>query len=271
VVESEEEKKKEMAKKKARREVIRREDSSSIDPRVDVSEIGRKWETSTLKTVAVIQARLNSRRFPGKVLADLCGKPVLQWVIERCRQAAHVDEVIVATCEPGGETIAGRCRHRDVPYLVYPSEQDVLGRVLLAAETAEADYVVRVCADNPLVDPRGIDQLVRAIVDHPRYKRQYDYAGYLWEPGKPAIMVPTGRLAGVVAVDALRRAHGEARSASYLREHVTMWFYLHPEQYALRWVELPEWFTPAMRRQYLAIDTREDLERVAEVVGSGER
>ena len=108
---------------------------------------------------AIIQARMGGQRFPGKVLYDLCGKPVLKHVIDRVRQAKSVDEIVVATAGPGAETIGGHCQEWNIRCLAaFVPEEDVLKRFVFASEDmSNEDWIVRVCADNPLIMPSAID------------------------------------------------------------------------------------------------------------------
>jgi spore coat polysaccharide biosynthesis protein SpsF (cytidylyltransferase family) len=105
------------------------------------------------KVVAIIQARMGSTRLPGKVLMDLKGKPVLQWVVEAAQNARLVDEVIVVTPDL---VIADWCGRHGVQSLIGP-EDDVLARFVMAAEKTKADVIVRLTADCPFLDPILID------------------------------------------------------------------------------------------------------------------
>ena len=119
---------------------------------------------------AVVQARMNSTRLPGKVLEDLAGKTVLQRVLERCQNIPLVDVVVCAIPDtPESEALAeiakksGAITHRG-------SEQDLLARYIGAREAVGADIILRVTSDCPLVDPdicnRTIDLLVNSGADY---------------------------------------------------------------------------------------------------------
>ena len=114
-----------------------------------------------MSVCAIIPARYASTRFPGKPLADICGKPMIQHVYERTLQAGSVGRVIVATDDEriravvagfGGEVALTRADH--------PSGTDRLAEV---AATLDADLVVNVQGDEPLIDPVMIDQAVRPL------------------------------------------------------------------------------------------------------------
>ncbi len=124
-----------------------------------------KKSANPAKTIAIIQARRSSRRLPDKVLLDIGGKPMLQRVVERTLQATCLDEVVVATSvAPEDEAIVQLCKRLDVP-VRQGSVFDVLDRYYQTALMFEAEVVVRITADCPLIDPRLIDQVVQAFFD----------------------------------------------------------------------------------------------------------
>lgn len=118
-----------------------------------------------VKTVGVIPARWGSTRFPGKSLAPLCGKPLIQWVIERARQAKKLDRLIVATDDGrirnvvaglGVEVVMTRSDH--------PSGTD---RIAEALRDIEADVAVNIQGDEPMIDPKLIDEMAHFLaVNH---------------------------------------------------------------------------------------------------------
>ena len=115
------------------------------------------------RTVAIIQARRSSRRLPDKVLLDIGGKPMLQRVVERIRQARRLDEVIVATTiAPEDDAIGQLCQHIGVA-VTRGSVFDVLDRFYQTSLAFQAKVVVRITADCPLIDPGVIDQVVEAF------------------------------------------------------------------------------------------------------------
>lgn len=113
------------------------------------------------RTVAVIQARLGSQRFPEKMLADLGGRSLLDWVVTRVSRCRLVDKVIVATTqEPLDDRLVRECERLGVD-VRRGSTNDVLARFVAAIRDEPADVVVRICADNPFVDPGCVDQVIR--------------------------------------------------------------------------------------------------------------
>ena len=113
------------------------------------------------ETVAIIPARYGAKRFPGKALADLCGKPLIQHVYEQVAKAARVSRVAVATDDDriadavstfGGEVIMTSTDHA--------SGTD---RIVEAAKKTGGDIIVNVQGDEPLIDPDIIDSVIEKI------------------------------------------------------------------------------------------------------------
>lgn len=114
-----------------------------------------------MKTICVIPSRWGSTRFPGKSLHPICGKPLVQWVVEACRRARLPDETVVATDDTriadavaafGGKAVMTRPDH--------PSGTD---RVAEAANAADGDIVINVQGDEPMIDPALIDTLAEKM------------------------------------------------------------------------------------------------------------
>ena len=119
-------------------------------------------ELRAVRVIGVIPARYHSTRLDGKVLADICGKPMIQHVYERARQAYLLDDVIVATDDEriwqavkafGGEAVMTSPHHA--------SGTDRIGE---AVRDVEADIVVNIQGDEPLIDPSAIDAVVEPLV-----------------------------------------------------------------------------------------------------------
>lgn len=116
------------------------------------------------RIVGVIPSRWGSTRFPGKSLALISGKPMIQWVVERVKQAKKLDAVIVATDD---RRIAGCIEALELPGVRvamtradHPSGTD---RIAEAVQSLEADAVINVQGDEPLIDPALIDELADVI------------------------------------------------------------------------------------------------------------
>jgi len=113
-----------------------------------------------MKTVGIIPARFASSRFPGKPLALIAGKPLIQWVVERCRQARTLSEVIVATDDERIRAVAERFCRVEMTRSDHPSGSD---RIAEVASRVECDAVVNIQGDEPLIDPGVIDAVGGAL------------------------------------------------------------------------------------------------------------
>jgi len=206
--------------------------------------------------VAIVQARMASSRLPGKALADIGGQPMLVRVVERARRARLLVKLVVATTiEDEDNAIGALCDERG--YACYRgSTLDVLDRVYQAAREHQADVVVRLTADCPLIDPEGIDQTVRAFLDA---DPPVDFAANRL-PGRRSS--PIGLDTEVCSMAALERAWREADQA-YQREHVMPYLYVEPGRFRTLLV----WDDKDYSHHRWTVDTLEDLELVRQVYG----
>jgi spore coat polysaccharide biosynthesis protein SpsF len=170
-----------------------------------------------MRIVTIIQARMGSTRLPGKVMKDLGGETVLARVVRRVQRAALLGEVIVATTtRPADDIILEECRRLSVR--VYRGdENDVLDRYYRAAEWANAETVVRITSDCPLIDSEISNEIVRRFLD-----QQPDYASNGLER-----TYPRGLDTEVITQPTLTRAWKEA-CQPYQRVHVTPYIYENP-------------------------------------------
>ena len=180
-----------------------------------------------MKTVLVIQARMGSSRLPGKVLMDLNGAPMLERVLQRVRRCATVDEIWVATSnQPADVAIIDFCERQGVAAFA-GSESDVLSRYARVASRSDADQVVRVTADCPLIDPELIDAVVKQRVDE-----QADYASNFF----PKRWYPRGLDVEVLTRSTLDAIDREAEQPR-CREHVTLSIYENPGNFRIASVQ----------------------------------
>jgi len=203
--------------------------------------------------LVLIQARMGSSRFPGKVLEDLCGRPMLWHVVNRVRRATRVDRVVVATTDRGiDDPIAQFCEKEGIGCF-RGSELDVLDRFYQAAKASGAEVVVRITADCPLIDPAVIDKVLA------RFQRgDCDYACNVIR-----YTYPDGLDTEVFSFAALERAWRQASKPSE-REHVTP--YLRTDKFRVANVESEIPVSPAQYRW--TVDRPADLEFVRKVFGA---
>jgi len=117
-----------------------------------------------MRVVGIIQARMGSARFPGKMLARLAGRPLLWHIITRMRMAVSLDDLVLATTSEIGDDILAMFAKGLGLAVIRGPEENVLQRFVMAAEARRADVVVRINGDAPLVDPLLTDKLVTALL-----------------------------------------------------------------------------------------------------------
>jgi spore coat polysaccharide biosynthesis protein SpsF len=118
------------------------------------------------KIVLIIQARMSSTRLPGKSLMALAGKPLVYRMVERLKKCKQVDEIVIATSvNPEDEVFVELAKELEVSYFK-GNLLDVRNRYLNAAEKFQADFIIRIPADNPMPDWNEIDKLVEFHLEH---------------------------------------------------------------------------------------------------------
>ncbi|WP_274654182.1 glycosyltransferase family protein [Paenibacillus humicola] len=177
-----------------------------------------------MKIAAIIQARMGSTRLLGKVLRMLGDKTVLAHVVDRLRAVPQVDEVIVATTAGSRDEPVAEEARRIGAACFRGSEEDVLSRYYEAAKQVQADAVVRITSDCPLLDPEVSSLVIRSYMEAP----MCDYAS-----NTLVRTYPRGLDTEIFSFESLEAAFAETREA-YDREHVTPFIYRHPERFVCK-------------------------------------
>jgi spore coat polysaccharide biosynthesis protein SpsF len=204
------------------------------------------------RVIASIEARMGSTRFPGKVLADVCGQPALSRLVRRLRRSRAINGIILATTtSPKDDLLAQWARHEDIP-VHRGSEEDVLQRVVDAHRSMQNDVIVEVTGDCILLDPEIIDMGIETFLQN-----DCDVVTTVRKETFPQGMdVQVFRYQDLDTV-----ARTEADPA--VREHVSLYFYEHPERYRIIHLFAPErWKAPELR---LMLDYPEDLKLITEI------
>ena len=243
-----------------------------------------------LNCVAIIPARFDSKRFPGKVIEALAGKPLIVHTYERTIQASSVEQALVATDD---ERVVAALEGYDIETVMTRSDHESgTDRIAEAVQDMDVDIVVNVQGDEPLVDPSTIDQAVQALIDHPEASiATAKHSIQQWEDIHDPNVVK-------VVTDAENRALYFSRSPiPYIRGkstdeigECTYWqhvgLYVYRKEFLVRFPQLD--VTPledlekleqlrALENGYaivvvetqhksIGVDTPEDLERVREMV-----
>ena len=199
--------------------------------------------------VAIIQARMTSKRLPGKVLLPLFGAPLLHRMLERVSRINGLDAIWLAIPEgqdhdPIVDILPTGVR------LFRGSETDVLDRTFKAAKQANATVVMRMTSDCPLIDPTVSSDILVAFKNSPAvYARTALASGY-----------PHGFDTEVFTIDALESAHAEATTYDE-REHVTPFIWRQPNRFPTLEVD----HYPDFRHWRVTVDTPEDYQLAKQI------
>lgn len=113
-----------------------------------------------MRTIGIVQARMGSTRLPYKMMLSLHGMPIIEWVLKRSSKSKLLSDLIVAVPDTNENDILANYI-TNLGFSVYRgSENNVLNRFYEAAKIKNADHIVRICADNPLIDGGEIDNLI---------------------------------------------------------------------------------------------------------------
>jgi spore coat polysaccharide biosynthesis protein SpsF len=195
-----------------------------------------------VKTVIIIQARMGSSRLPGRVLETLGDRTTIEHIVSRCLRVKGADVVVCATTDLPRDDRLAEVAGKAGAIVFRGSESDVLGRYVKAAQSVNADIVMRITADCPLIDPEVCSALLAL-----REKETADYASNAMPRS-----YPIGLDCEAFTFAALAQSEAEAKNP-FDREHATQWLIraldlkkanLHsgfPELGHLRWVlDYPE-------------------------------
>lgn len=210
------------------------------------------YKTHKEKIVATIEARMTSSRLPGKVLMPLAGKPALERLIERLKRSKYLDGIIVATTTNDADDPIEELTKKTGVNCYRGSEMDVLGRVLDAARSVNADVIVEITGDCPLMDHRLVD---RGIEEY--FSRDVDYVANILKRG-----YSDGFDVQVFSTKTLAKTSALTKDPID-RVHVSYYIYSHPEQFKLfNWEPAEDCFLPEGR---VTLDEKEDYELINKI------
>lgn len=205
-----------------------------------------------MKKVATIEARMTSSRLPGKVLMNVCDKPLLELMVERVRRSNLLDDIVIATTtNPEDDPIVELCRNINCSFY-RGSEDDVLLRVLDAAKSVEADIIVELTGDCPCIDWRHIDYLLDFYLNH-----DYDFVANNTEQ-----TFPDGFDVRIFSTNLLAEVNKRTNDP-WDHEHVSIYFPNNTDIY-----KCYNWIAPSEenRKSYaVTLDEKKDYELISRV------
>lgn len=114
------------------------------------------------KIIGLIPARMSSSRFPGKPIANICGKPMIYWVYKQAEKVSALDEIYVVTED---DIIAEKCENEGIPCLLEKAATTTAAeRLSYVARKIDADFFLNIQGDEPLIDPRAIQQVINGLL-----------------------------------------------------------------------------------------------------------
>lgn len=201
-------------------------------------------------TACIIQARMTSKRLPGKMMLLLNKETVIRHVIKRCQKIPDVDVIVCAVPQHGASKALAKEAMNTCAGVYFGSEDDVLDRYYHAALSVRANIILRVTGDCPLIDPEVCGRVLELL----KYSK-LDYASNVMPRGWPK-----GYDCEAFTFETLKMAYHEATDA-YDREHVTPWM-----QRNVLCANLPG---PGDSDTRLCLDTADDYEMLRGIMDVG--
>jgi len=207
------------------------------------------------KVVIVVQARMSSSRLPGKVMLPVLGKSILFRMIERLRMISHKAQIIIATTDDKNDDIIEQEAWQMNVACYRGSLNNLLDRHYRAGLQLNADIVLKIPSDCPLIDPNIIDGVLDFYFDH---KGEYDYVSNL----HPATF-PDGNDVEIMTMDCLKRTWKEAKRPLEL-EHTTPYIWENHEKFRIGNLAMGACEDYAMTHRY-TIDYEADYQFIKRV------
>ncbi len=204
------------------------------------------------RIVASIEARMGSTRLPGKVLADVCGKPALTRLLNRLQQCSLLDDIVLATSTDQRDDILYEWAVKEGIQCHRGSEEDVLLRVVDAHRKMDSDIVVEICGDMILLDPEIVDLGIKTFTEN-----------------DTDVLTTTVKSSYPIGIDVLVFNFKDLEQIENtvhdieVREHVSLYFFQNPEKYRIMNLMAPASLeAPGYR---FILDYAEDLEFIRAV------
>jgi len=203
--------------------------------------------------VAIIQARMGSSRFPGKVIKKINGRPMIEQVIRRVKLSRKIDKVVLVIPDTPLNDILFQLAKRLNTICIRGSEKNVLSRYLKAAKETKANIIIRITGDCPLIDPRIIDGMLDEF--------EKENCDYLLNDAKYKGH-PRGFDVDIFSFKVLKNLANLATN-DYHKEQITTFMLEHPEMFKIRYYKAPKkLYRPNYR---LCVDEKLDLVLVRKI------
>ena len=202
--------------------------------------------------VGIIQARTGSSRLPGKIMMEIEGKTMLEHMIERVSKSKKLDKIVIATTtKEDDDVIVALAKKLNIDYF-RGSEDDVLDRYYNASKKFNANVIVRLCSDSPLLDGNIVDDVIEKYLSG-----NYDFVGNLAPSPRT---YPDGLGVEVFSSELLADAQLNAKKPSE-REHVTFYMWMQPEKFKIHRIDLEK----DLSQFRFNLDYKEDYDLIKQV------
>lgn len=200
-----------------------------------------------MKIVCIIQARMGSKRLPGKIMKKINDISILEHVIRRVKKSKLIDEIVIATTDLSKDDIVSEHAKELNVGVFRGNEDDVLSRYYYAAKEYNADLIIRITSDCPLIDPYIIDECIDSY--------NLMEPNILTNAGGQNRTFPRGLDTEVFSFKELEHAFKNAKK-DFEREHVTT--YIYDNAKSIYYYKNKE----DMSNIRVTVDTKEDFELV---------
>ncbi len=203
--------------------------------------------------ICMIQARMDSQRFPGKVLKEINGIPIISLIVKRVSNAKNISKIIVVTSDSNEDDILCEYLKNEKIEFFRGNKNNVLSRFYQAAKKFNADFIIRLTGDNPFVDSDIVNQIVSECL-----KGKYDYVSNDLER-----TFPFGLDVEILRFNTLEKISEKTSNPAEL-EHVTLFIRNNPQLFSIKNISAPvnlrhpEW--------RLTIDEFDDLKLIQKIV-----
>lgn len=211
-----------------------------------------------MKIIATVEARMTSTRLPGKVLLDAGGQPMLAHLINRLKSVSSLDGVVLATTTNQTDDVLEEFSKKMKIGCYRGNEDDVMSRVIGAAESVNADIIVEITGDCPIIDPEIIEQVIRVFKEN-----NVDYVS-----NAHVRSYPDGMDVQVFPLEVLKRS-SLMTNDPLDHEHVTLHIRNNPEIFSrIHLVSPPETHWPELG---LTLDEPNDYELLKKIINHFEK
>lgn len=199
---------------------------------------------SLVKVVGIIQARITSNRLPAKVMLNLAGKTILERVVDRVKLSDVINDIWIATSNLPQDNLIENLSHKIGIKSFRGNLNNVLDRFYETMKISKADVIVRITADNPLTEPRLINEAVRYLINN-----KVDYVRFE--------NIPIGSGVEVFTHQSFIKVAEAGDLTPHNIEHVTSYYYQHPELFSIALLQDNQ-FTKEQIAKRVTVDTIED-------------